>query len=98
MLSDFYPTLSGVLILGKNCHGHTAFLWSAYRLLATHDGHSGYEFPWSMFNILPFGVGSDYHDYHHSHNDGNYSSSFSIWDTIFDSNSNYYAKVKKEEE
>ena len=35
---------------------------------------SGFEFPWSPFRLLPFSASATYHDYHHSHNRGNFSS------------------------
>ena len=65
-------------------------VWGGIRLIETHDGHSGYEFPWSIFRLLPFGADATYHDFHHSKNVCNYSSFMTIWDTIFDTNKDYY--------
>jgi sterol desaturase/sphingolipid hydroxylase (fatty acid hydroxylase superfamily) len=59
-------------------------------------GHAGYDFPWSMFGVLPLEVSPAYHDYHHSHMmDGNFSGNFSIWDTLLGTNVKYYAHVEK---
>ena len=83
--------ISGLLILGKNAHFSTAMIWGAIRIYGAHEGHSGYEFPWSPIRLLPFGSDATYHDFHHSKNVCNYSSFMTIWDTIFDSNKEYYA-------
>jgi sterol desaturase/sphingolipid hydroxylase (fatty acid hydroxylase superfamily) len=52
-------------------------MWDAY------NGHSGYVFPWSPLQVIPFCTNDDYHDFHHSHNSGNYSSQFRYLDIIF---------------
>ena len=59
------------------------------RIGETIDGHSGYEFSWSPFRLLPFSSSAESHNYHHSHNDGNYGSFFILWDTIMGSNQAY---------
>ena len=38
---------------------------------------------------------ASYHNYHHTHNIGNCSTFFSIWDTIFGTNQSYYNYLKK---
>ena len=60
-----------------------------WRIMETCDGHSGYEFPWSMFRLLPFSGSSDFHDFHHSKNAGNYSSFFTYLDTLFHTDKEY---------
>ena len=77
-------------------HFATAFTWYFFRFTESAEGHSGYEFSWSPFRVLPFASDYAYHAYHHSHNIGNYSSFFTIWDTVFGSNSVYY-NWKREE-
>ena len=84
------PVAIGPLILGPKMHFVTAFTWYMLRIVESIDGHSGYEFSWSPFRILPFGSDYGYHAYHHSHNLGNYSSFFTVWDTVLGSNSDYY--------
>jgi len=61
-----------------------------------HDGHSGYDFPWSFFRILPFGAGASFHDFHHSHNVGNYGSFLRIWDSLFNTEKDWYLLQRKE--
>jgi sterol desaturase/sphingolipid hydroxylase (fatty acid hydroxylase superfamily) len=42
---------------------------------------------------------AEYHNFHHSHNIGNYSSFFSVWDTVFGTNKHYFEyKNRKERE
>ena len=56
-------------------HLATATLWykNSYnnirlfmRTLETIDGHSGYEFSWSPYRLLPFSGSSEYHNFHHA--------------------------------
>ena len=90
IFGNLLPTAIGVMILGKKIHFTTAFFWYGLRLMESVEGHSGYEFSWSLFRIIPFGSDYAYHAYHHSHNIGNYSSFFTIWDTILGTNNVYY--------
>jgi sterol desaturase/sphingolipid hydroxylase (fatty acid hydroxylase superfamily) len=41
---------------------------------------------------------ASYHDFHHTHNVGNYSSFFQIWDTIFGTNKSYFKYLEKVKE
>jgi len=75
-------------------HVGTILTWLLIRSLESHDGHSGYEFPWSPFRMIPFGADATYHNYHHSRNVGNYSSVMTVWDSIFNTNKDYYAYLK----
>jgi methylsterol monooxygenase len=68
----------------KNLHVLTMYVWIICRLFQAIDAHSGYEFPWSLHNFLPFWAGADYHDTHHERFIGNYSSSFRWWDYMMD--------------
>jgi len=70
-------------------------LWSFIRLGETLDAHSGYEFSWSPYRLLPFSTSASYHDYHHSHNIGNYSSVFLLWDSVFKTNKHYFYYLQK---
>ena len=48
--------------------------------------------------MLPFGSDYGYHVYHHSNNVGNYSSFFTLWDTVFGSNKAYYEFLEEVKE
>jgi sterol desaturase/sphingolipid hydroxylase (fatty acid hydroxylase superfamily) len=95
MLGNCCPAGLGPKLLDYRCHVVTYCLWMALRVIETVDGHSGYDFPWSPFRILPFSAGAAYHDYHHYENIGNYCSFFNIWDTVFGTNTKYYADMAK---
>ena len=64
-------------------------LWIIARTGEAHEAHVGYEFSWSPYRLIPFSTDASYHDYHHSHNIGNYSSQFIFWDTLFGDNKTY---------
>lgn len=90
IINNFYPSMSGMLFLASRSHYSELILWGIFRIWDAHEGHSGYEFPWSFFRLLPFGAEHDYHYFHHTRNVGNYSSFMSIWDTVLNSNNEYY--------
>ena len=61
------------------------------------DGHSGYDLWFMPFRYFPFRPGAQVHNYHHSHNIGNYGSFFCIWDKICGTDMSYkaYAAAKR---
>jgi sterol desaturase/sphingolipid hydroxylase (fatty acid hydroxylase superfamily) len=90
LLGNVLPTAMGTLILGPRMHLVSVFGWYALRIGESIDGHSGYEFSFSPYRLIPFSASASYHDYHHSHNVGNYGSFFQIWDTVFGTNRDFY--------
>ena len=91
------PFYFGLVLLDRRCHFVTMNIWGLYRVTEGGDAHCGYEFPWSPFRLIPFSgilcvmlAPASYHNYHHSHNKGNYATFFCIWDTIFGTNQSYY--------
>ena len=97
LFSNMLPTMLGPSILGLNCHVLTVFAWYAVRFGETLDGHSGYEFSWSPYRLIPCSGSAEYHDFHHSANIGNYSSFFCIWDTVFGTNKAFNEHLKEKE-
>ena len=69
-------------MLGDQLHCFTFFYWIILKALVSSEGHSGYEFPWSPFRVLPLIMGSSFHDYHHSSNIGTYGASCYFWDLM----------------
>lgn len=63
-------------------HLVTVLVWVTLRQFQAIDSHSGYDFPWSLRNILPLWGGAEHHDDHHRYFWGNYSSSFKHWDSM----------------
>jgi sterol desaturase/sphingolipid hydroxylase (fatty acid hydroxylase superfamily) len=80
----------GMMFLGSKCHYTTTVIWYFIRILEAHDAHSGYDFPWNPLKLLPFGSGPAYHDFHHSANSGCYATFFTVWDTLLDTNGDFY--------
>ena len=92
IFSNLAPSGAGPFLLGYRMHCLTVFAWYVVRMSETLDGHGGYEFSWSPFRLIPFSGSSEYHDWHHSENIGNYASFFCIWDTVFNTNHHYFKK------
>ncbi|KAI3647808.1 hypothetical protein MP228_008029 [Amoeboaphelidium protococcarum] len=82
---------------GDGLHILSVFFWVVVRLVQAVDAHSGYDFPWSLHNWMPFWAGADFHDHHHMAFLGNYGSSFRIWDWAFGTDKRYkaYKAAKK---
>jgi len=79
--ANFLPTFAGPALSGSP---HAVVLWSylSIRLWETIDAHSGYSFPWSPWKMIPFIQGGpDKHDFHHSHNVGNFGM-LAFWDWV----------------
>jgi methylsterol monooxygenase len=76
-------TIGGPFLLcyfTRDLHIITVYLWICLRLFQAIDAHSGYDFPFSMHNWVPFWAGADHHDHHHMAFVGCYSTSFRWWD------------------
>ncbi|EHB07195.1 C-4 methylsterol oxidase [Heterocephalus glaber] len=59
---------------------------------------SGYDIPINPLNFIPFYSGSRHHDFHHMNFVGNYASTFTWWDRLFGTDSQYNTyneKMKK---
>jgi sterol desaturase/sphingolipid hydroxylase (fatty acid hydroxylase superfamily) len=98
ILGNALPAGFGSLLLGNKMHFATHIIWTILRVGETIEGHSGYEFSWSPYKLIPFMPSNTYHDYHHSHNVGNYVSQFLIWDLVFGDNQEYYKYIKKKQQ
>jgi len=94
ILGNMLPTSAGIALLGTNVHLLTVLAWYAIRFGETLDGHCGYEFSWSPYRLIPFSGSAEYHDFHHAVNIGNYGSFFSIWDSVFGTNTAFYDSLK----
>lgn len=78
-------------------HLITWYFWITLRVLITHDSHSGYQFPWNPLHLIPFGTTAEHHYFHHTHNVGNYSSFFTVLETILGTDQPYIEYVRKRE-
>jgi sterol desaturase/sphingolipid hydroxylase (fatty acid hydroxylase superfamily) len=80
IVSNVLPFVAGPTLLGAHCA--TIYLWTLYRTAETVFHHSGYDFPFMLFNLLPFQGSAVEHDLHHSINTGNFGSMFTVWDSL----------------
>uniref|UniRef100_A0A7S4PPW2 Fatty acid hydroxylase domain-containing protein n=2 Tax=Paramoeba aestuarina TaxID=180227 RepID=A0A7S4PPW2_9EUKA len=80
---------------GFDFHIMQLSLFYVIRLWETIDAHCGYEFPFSPWCIFPsIQGGADKHDFHHSHNVGNFGI-FNIWDPLMGTNKAYLKYLEK---
>jgi len=86
-------SLIGPLLLTR----HLFVLWTYLflRLYQTVEAHSGYHFPWSLSNFLPFYGGPIFHDFHHETFTGNYASTFTYLDKFFGTSRQYHDRLEK---
>lgn len=82
-------TILGPLMFAD--HLLTLWFWLFFRVLQTVEVHSGYDFPWSLNNWVPYWGGAEFHDFHHKEFIGNYSSTFTVWDHVFGTDDKYLA-------
>lgn len=87
LFANSIPQFLGPLLF--RCHIVTFWVWLAIRITEAVDGHSGYDFWFVPFRYFPFRPGTQVHDYHHSHNVGNYGSFFTFWDWICGTDMSY---------
>lgn len=92
-LANTVPLFLGPLLF--RAHVKTLWLWLAVRLVEGVDGHSGYDFWFMPYRYFPFRPGAAVHNFHHSHNTGNYGSFFLFWDVICGTDRPYRDHVAK---
>jgi methylsterol monooxygenase len=77
----FACALSGLLFM--RVHLLVFLAWFFLRVTEAVDGHSGYRFPWSPYQLFDsIQGGAQRHEFHHSHNVGAYGSWFCFWDWL----------------
>lgn len=79
---SFFATLNPALL---DCHPLTEMIFFITNIYLSVEAHSGYEFPWSVHKLVPFGLfgGSQHHDLHHLKFKVNYAPYFTHWDRLF---------------
>lgn len=95
-LGNIFPIFGGFLILKSKMHISTLGVWGLYRLVFASEEHSGFDFPWHLNKIIPFGTDSKHHDFHHAKNAGNYGEFTRFWDWLFGTERIYVELVNKE--
>lgn len=85
MLSlSFFTSLNPTLL---GCHPLTEMIFFVTNIYLSVEAHSGYDFPWSLHRLVPFGLygGAQHHDLHHLKFKVNYAPYFTHWDKLFGS-------------
>ena len=95
LFGNALTTLLPTIILSRHIHITTTVAWVFFRSDKSFEEHSGYEFSWSPYRGLPYFVEYGYHYYHHTHNCGNYSSFFHLWDSVFNCNDTYWEHLEE---
>ena len=83
-------------IVSRCDHVATLWAWLFFRLLQTVDTHSGYVFPWSPSNWIPFVAGPDCHWVHHATFNTQFASTFTLWDKVFGTDKTFRRRILKE--
>eukprot|EP00762_Andalucia_godoyi_P000016 ANDGO_02406.mRNA.1 Methylsterol monooxygenase 2-2 len=81
-------TFLGPVIIGGG-HILSVWVWAFFRQWEAIEVHCGYDFPLNFSKICPLYCGPAHHDYHHFSYDGNYASTFVIWDWMFGTSTKY---------
>jgi len=71
-------------------HISTVYWYTIFRWIETCEAHSGYDLPFSPMKFLLLPAGARFHDYHHSHSNGNFGAS-KIWDWLMGTDQDYWA-------
>lgn len=94
LFGNILPSVMGPMILKNQMHIWSFGVWMIFRACAAVENHSGYEFPWSMYQAIPFKAPTEYHDFHHNRNQETYSGVLRIWDFIYGTNHHYFEWVR----
>ena len=94
-IEEFFTNIVAVfgnMIMGS--HVLVLWLWLAIRLMEAIFAHSGYHFlAYSL--SFPF-TGGDFHEYHHTHNVGNYGQFFIFWDWLHGTDVTYSHYIRSD--
>lgn len=84
----FWTTLNPVIL---RCHLLTTWTFMVYHVYVSIEDHCGYDFPWSLSRLIPFGIygGPNKHDVHHQKPNTNFAPHFSHWDKIFGTHADF---------
>uniref|UniRef100_W5MEI6 Fatty acid hydroxylase domain-containing protein n=1 Tax=Lepisosteus oculatus TaxID=7918 RepID=W5MEI6_LEPOC len=84
----FWTTIDPIIL---QCHILTGYAFMVFNIWISVDDHSGYDFPWSLHNWIPFGLwgGSVKHDTHHQKPMTNFEPFFSHWDWLCGTHSDH---------
>ncbi|KRX02835.1 hypothetical protein PPERSA_04038 [Pseudocohnilembus persalinus] len=70
IFGNLLPAAIGLKLLQGRAHLFTSFCWVFVRMCITSEVHSGFSFPCSPLRIFPMSGGPEFHNFHHSKNEG----------------------------
>lgn len=82
-----FATILPPMVVGP--HLFTLLIYLALRSFQTVECHSGYDLPISPNHWIPLYGGARFHDHHHRIHSGNYSSTFTLVDFLFGTDTAY---------
>lgn len=99
MLKDIIPVFGGSIIFNVHPLAYLLFVFS--RASMAFNAHSGYQLPFTIFNLFPSIFQSTRrHDWHHSSNKGSFGSFTNFWDRLMGTDVDFetsFAKASKSE-
>jgi sterol desaturase/sphingolipid hydroxylase (fatty acid hydroxylase superfamily) len=96
-LLNFFTVIIGPWLIGMR-HPFELGLWFFLSLWESTVAHCGYALPFSIWS-LPFLRQAVHHDYHHSHNQGNFGVFVGLtWDRLFGTNASFNKNEAKEKD
>ena len=98
IIGNMIPAILPIILLDYRVHMVTVFTWPILRIAASTHNHSGYDFPWVPWDLMPMRAAASYHDFHHSGGDfsGNFSGQTTVLDTIWGTNQKYFKTINDE--
>ncbi|XP_063302434.1 cholesterol 25-hydroxylase-like protein 1, member 1 [Pelobates fuscus] len=86
MTVGFWSSTNPIML---GCHPLTAWVCNLISIWMSVNDHIGYDLPWSLSHMLPFGLygGALAHDLHHQKPETNFAPFFGHWDLIFGTSS-----------
>jgi sterol desaturase/sphingolipid hydroxylase (fatty acid hydroxylase superfamily) len=95
LMSNTVSTAAGPLILGS--HITVFWFYIGLKMWQSIEAHSGYNppFPISPFSVIDSMDCAPAHDYHHSHNKGNFGGFFIFWDWLMGTDEKYGKFLEK---
>ncbi|KAM9753537.1 cholesterol 25-hydroxylase-like protein 1, member 1 [Menidia menidia] len=82
MTVGFWSNLDPLLL---SCHPLSTWCVTVFSIWMSVEDHIGYDLPWSLSRLVPFGLlgGAPAHDMHHQRPNRNFAPFFSHWDKLF---------------
>jgi sterol desaturase/sphingolipid hydroxylase (fatty acid hydroxylase superfamily) len=78
--SSTFPGLLPFVVFWSDFHIYTFWVWSTMHIFHSAYIHSGYDFPYNPFMVIPYGSHGEHHNFHHSHNVDCFGAFWYCWD------------------